>query len=85
MKHILLGIAGLLMLAFNVVYFFSRDDAAASAASSAVQQGDNTSTTQLDCNHDCAACGKCFPEGTTAPSASTYNLTVAAKNKLTIE
>lgn len=78
MKHILLGIAGLLMLVFNLLYFYSRADTTVNSSYALVHPADNATVNQFDCIHDCTACGRCLPVSDINIMETYYSLNEAA-------
>jgi len=75
MKHIAIGLAGLLMLALNIIYFYAHDNVLANAGDTAGQPADNVTINQIDCTHDCSACGRCFNVNDNKTVQMSYRLT----------
>ncbi len=85
MKYMITGIVGLLMIAINLAGYFSRDNTIADASYTSGQMADDNTINQTGCNHDCAACGKCFPPQEIEKSGGAYGLNGSSSYNLIIK
>jgi hypothetical protein len=81
MKHLVMGLAGLLMLALNIIYFYSNNNPALHSCYAAGQSTDFT-ISQIGCSHNCSACGRCFTISENDTLETRYADTTIAAYKL---
>ena len=84
MKHLAMGLAGLLLMALNIIYFYAHDNTAING-NAVGQSVDSVTIGQVDCTHDCSTCGRCFPISDNETLETSYSLTEAASFKLIVK
>ncbi|MDD5648025.1 MAG: hypothetical protein PHY03_03735 [Dehalococcoidia bacterium] len=84
MKHLAIGLAGLLLMALNIIYFYAHENTAING-NAVVQSVDCVTMGQVDCTHDCSTCGRCFPISNNKTLETSYSVTEVATYKLIVK